>query len=95
MLHTKRSEIGEVFACFYEKLYSHTARLDGDYRPCGNAYVTIEDVRKACASLQRKKTCSDDGLVAEMLQTDFEPLLAAIAELFMNLLNGQASPPET
>ena len=43
--------------------------------------------------MKRNKTCADDGLVAEMLQTQCEPLLQAMAVMFTDLLNGAAAPP--
>ena len=51
MLYINKSEIGEFFVCFYEKLYSHMVRLNDDYRVYGNGYEIIENVRKTCASL--------------------------------------------
>ncbi len=98
-LHFPRDEISEVFAHFYETLYGHMETVGSFAKTVGTAAhttatVDANEVKKACEKLQHKKTCADDGLVAEMLQTDFEPLLQAIAEAFTDILNGSTIPPK-
>ena len=81
---------------FYERLYFNcdarqwvpTSASDS------SCIVSTEDVKGACKNLQRNKTCAQDALVAEMLQTDYELLLKAIAEMFTDILNGLQEPPE-
>lgn len=93
---TGRSEISEVFVRFYEQLYHHTTPVQTKEltRP-GVVTVTVEDVRRACEKLNKKRTCADDGLLAEMLETDFEPLLQALAEAFTDLLQGTTDVPSS
>jgi hypothetical protein len=59
--------------------------------------VTFEEVRNAIddtlSRMKRNKSCAEDGLVAEMLQTKHEPLLQAIACMFVDILNGTAGIP--
>jgi len=57
--------------------------------------VSSVEVQQACKRLQKKKTSADDGMVAEMLQTEYRPLLDAIAMLFTDLLNGAQEIPDT
>ena len=46
-------------------------------------------------SLKHNRACSDDGLVAEMLKTDCEELVAAIAAILTDILRGCKECPET
>ena len=97
-LHSNGASICEVFASFYEKLYFHTIEQQNDpaHRSLqANISVTTEEVQRACKKLQRNRACSDDGLVAEMLQTQCEPLLLAISNMFTDILNGLEDPPES
>ena len=96
VMHVTRTITSDLFADFLESCIRilEQQRASGRTR-VGNASVTMEEVRTACNKMQRRKTCSDDGLVAEMLQTGHAPLLHAIADLFTDILNGRKAPPDT
>ena len=52
--------------------------------------VTFDEVRRA---LQKLKTGSDDGLVAEVMRTGHHGLLMLLAELFTEILQGGSALP--
>ena len=59
--------------------------------------MSREEVRAATVKIlkgmKKNKTCAEDGLVAEMLQTKHEGLIQAIAATFTDLLSGKAPVP--
>jgi len=86
---TDPSEIGEVFAHFYEQLYEEdrasaavAPSLEGRPGETGHAPVTVDELRVALRRLKNGKTGAEDGLVAEMLKTGHVGLLEAMAVLF-------------
>ena len=78
-VQTDRLEIAEVFAKFYEALYSVEANDRGDNQNLLRSHVSLEDVRAATVKIlkgmKKNKTCAEDGRVAEMLQTKHEGLI--------------------
>jgi hypothetical protein len=44
--------------------------------------------------MKKHKSCAEDGLVAEMLQTGSEELVDAMTAVFPDLLDGSAGSPE-
>ena len=53
-----------------------------------------EQLEQTLKGMRKHRTCADDGLVVEMLQTQHEPLLRAMTEIFTDLLNSAAEIPE-
>ncbi len=99
-LHTRRDAIAEVFATFYECLYdSNCGMATGQAVERGGADVSSEEVRqlleRTLKHMKHNKACADDGLVVEMLQTQHEPLLQALATIFTDILRGNTGVPET
>ena len=88
--------IAEVFAVFYEDLYKDAVKTKfvPDESTKGEVQVTEEDVRIALRRLKNKKTAADDGLVAEMLKTDHEGLLEAIAAFYTKASSKQYGAPD-
>ena len=57
--------------------------------------MTVAKITSALKKLRAGKVCADDGLVAEMLKTGHEGLLATIAVIFTGLLHDKAEVPHT
>ena len=55
--------------------------------------ITVEEISQTIKRLKSNKTGAMDGLVAEMLKTQFEPLLRAMATFFQQLLVVAQDPP--
>jgi hypothetical protein len=86
----------EVFAKFYEDLYSESAK--GQYGTSSlsalRTSISTDEVIDGLKRLKNRKTGAEDGLVAEMLKTGHVGLIGAVAELFTCILNGDLEPPE-
>ena len=81
--------ICEVFAKFYEDLYSEAepAQATQDLtRPDVETLVTADEVIAALKKMKSLKTAADDGLVAEMLKTGHSGLILILAQLFTDIL---------
>ena len=91
-----REEAAEVFAQFYEKLYQgrHVIR-DVTAGRKEQAEVSRAEVEGAVESLKKGKTCADDGLVAEMLQSGSQRLMDTLATLFTRLLRNDMETPDS
>ena len=86
----------EVFAKFYEELYSSIGTespFPGDVAHA--SLVTVKEVREALKKPRAGKACGDDKLCAEMMKTCDAGLVAAIATVFSDILSGYAELPET
>jgi hypothetical protein len=90
-------KITEVFAKFYEDLYTETHAGD-DYplqdAPRANP-VTVEEVVQALRQLKNGKTGADDGLVAEMLKTGHDELVKSIATFLEGILQDDLEVPDS
>ena len=90
-------DICEVFATFYEDLYRASPDALVQQRqlrasnvgPC----VSLEELQSALGSMKDNRCADADGLVAEMLKTGHKGLLNAIAQLFSDILCGDALLP--
>ena len=99
-LHINRTGVAETFAQFYEALYSPDIKNDASTSPNEAIHdVSLEEVGNMLSvilnRMKKNKTCSEDGLVAEMLQTRCEDLIDALECVFADLLRGTAAPPDT
>ena len=56
--------------------------------------ITKEELQVALRKLKNGKTGADDGLVAEMLKTGHDGLVALIADFFTQILQGTLLPPD-
>jgi hypothetical protein len=99
-LHSTRTDIAEIFAQFYERLYSAgqepftAAAFDpGEWQPqesVTDIAIILEEVLPAS---KKNRTAADDGLVAEMLQAAAPVIIPHLAILFWELLSGAVEPP--
>ena len=55
--------------------------------------VTVEELTAGLRKMKKGRTCADDGLVSEMLQTGHNALLETIAGYFSDILTGRMEPP--
>ena len=97
---TSKASIAEVFATFYEKLYSscwtEASRSSQSQLPIGAAPpFTMEDLQAGLCKLKHGKAGDAAGIVAEMVKKGGEALHASVLELFNDVLDPQAAPPET
>ena len=93
-----RNGIAEVFATFYQSLYSAPHEAFGEtLREQKN--ITGQDLRsdveQCIKKLKRRKACAEDGLVAEMLKDGGRDMIDAISDVFADLLNGETRAPES
>ena len=97
IIRTGRGEIAEVFASFYQSLYSAPREAVGEAQR--RHRITAEELRDdvvyCIKKLKRKRACADDGLVAEMLKDGGTAMVDAISDVFAGLLNGEARAPES
>lgn len=96
-MHSNEDEVLEVFAKFYEDLYSALSRGDTQSQrgQSSCAPVTPAEVIAAMKKLRSGKSCGDDGLYAEMLKTDHVGLITLIANIFTDILQGAVEMPGT
>ena len=97
--HTCRESIAEVFASFYEKLYTNNS---SDRQVSGNAAVlsaiqpfSIEELLAALKKMKAGKAKDASGVVAEMLKHGGGALQTSILELFNEVLAQGTSPPDS
>ena len=98
--HSEKNAIVEVFATFYEDLYSSREVL----RAASSGYrsseaiaepFTMEELTREMKTLKGGKSADCSGIVAEMLKCPSEALSHALLELYNSLLLSQALPPES
>ena len=98
-VQTDKSSIAEVFATFYEELYSSRDELrdavDG-YRPSpsGTMPFTMHELVGELRSLKGGKCPDGAGIVAEMLKDAGLELRTCFLNLFNAILCSQALPPQ-
>ena len=94
-VQTSRDSILEALADFNAKLYAAMpAELE---LPSGNTEslpISREEVRATLRKLRVGKAAGDDSLSAEMLKTNHQGLIHAIANLFSDILAGNSQVPE-
>ena len=93
---TEQDEVLDVFAKFYEELYSSIGTespFPGDGAHA--SAVSVKEVNEALKKLRAGKACGDDELCAEMLKTSHAGLVGAIATVFSDILCGYAELPAT
>jgi hypothetical protein len=87
----------EVFAKFYEDLYSDCGSPATEPSRLGSAtddpqHVTPEELLVVMKSMKKNKTGAADGLVAEMLKTEHRGLLLAICDFLLTFLPSDWNP---
>ena len=89
-----KDEILEVFAKFYEDLYTAATAESTlpDEQGCHEP-ITSDEIRLVLNKIRKGKSCGDDGVYAEMLKTDHDGLLETIARIFTDILGGNAEVP--
>ena len=97
---TGRQDIVDVFAEFYEELYSskevQQEGLDAMEENEEDAVerITEEEIRSQIKQLKKKKTADGSHIVAEMLQGGGDYLIELIAEVFNDILSGDSGTPK-
>jgi hypothetical protein len=98
VFQTDPDDMCQIFAKFYEDLYKECAEdqvtADDTSDKSFDVEVTVSEVVAALRRLGKRKTGADDGLVAEMLQTDHAGLHDVLAKFFTELLRNQLQYPE-
>jgi hypothetical protein len=96
-VQTDPDSIGDVFVKFYEDLYKEVQEVQDNEPGSVQGALTLissEDIATGLKRLKNQKTGAEDGLVAEMLKTNHQGLIDAIAEMFTDIVNGSLEPPE-
>ncbi|CAK0838060.1 unnamed protein product [Prorocentrum cordatum] len=94
------ASIAEVFAQFYEDLYSVSRQGNRafSYEMCGGDWVpdfTEDELRDAIQEMQNGRSCHDKGIAAEMVKVDCPFLRELILGTFNAILNtGQRLPSD-
>ena len=92
--HSDQDGIAEVFASFYEKLYTGRKTVKGpvtvrtQLKP-----FTREELTDALSKMSKEKVADDSGIVAEMLNHGNKALLDAILNLFNDIVVGGQGIP--
>jgi len=95
-----RQSIADVFAQFYEDLYSTTklSNTTGDgFKVISNPIdeFTISELEAAIKSLKRGRAKDSNGIVAEMIKTGGPVVTNVLLELFNEIIKPNASAPSS
>jgi len=96
-VHSNVADIAEVFATFYERLYSSGRQQRASRQYHGQTHlpeVTEEELENLLKLMKKKKACAEDGLIAEMLQWGSISLLRCIAAILTDILQGTQHYPD-
>jgi hypothetical protein len=100
-LHNDPDSISEVFAQFYEDLYSEEQNGGSEMggvreKPYSSVDpLTRDEVERALRTLRNGKTGAEDGLVAEMLKAGSDTLIEALAAFLNDILQDDLDTPDT
>ena len=87
--HSDQDGIAEVFASFYEKLYTGRKIVKGpDTARTQLQPFTRKELTDALSRMSKGKAADDSGIVAEMLKQGNKTLLDAILNLFNDIVVG-------
>jgi hypothetical protein len=92
MYQTSRTEIANIFADFYEDLYSSTL----DTRACQsepNMPVAEFTMKELLASVKSNRCADTAGIRAEMLKRSGKHVLEKLLELYNKVVTGTMEPP--
>ena len=97
---TSGEDIAEVFASFYETLYSShqdgAAQREGRWNPTGiTPPFTMQELTAALKKLKSGKSSDSSGIVAEMLKFGGQSLRTIILELFNDITKSDALSPDS
>ena len=92
--HSDQDGIAEVFASFYEKLYTGRKTVKGPVTARTQLKpFTREELTDALSKMSKGKAADDSGIVAEMLKHGNKALLDAILNLFNDIVVGGQGIP--
>ena len=92
--HSDQAGIAEVFASFYEKLYTGQKTVKGpDTARTQLQPFTQKELTEALKKMSKEKAADDSGIVAEMLKQGNSALLDAILNLFNDIVVGGQGIP--
>ena len=97
LICTEKSDIAEVFACFYEELFRSRRTAATEYTQAGTSSVsafTMEELQTALASMRNGRACDTAGVRAEMLKVKCPILHETILALFNDVIQPDALLPE-
>ena len=87
--HSDQAGIAEVFASFYEKLYTGKKTVKGpDTARTQLQPFTQKELTEALKKMSKEKAADDSGIVAEMLKPGNSALFDAILNLFNDIVVG-------
>ena len=94
------SDIAEIFAIFYEKLYASNhpmARLSEPPQcPCKEIHhFTMDELTLGLKGMKNGKAKDQAGIVVEMMKASGEQFRAFMLDLFNEVLNPTKEPPES
>ena len=92
---TDRKTIADIFAQFYEELYSSAQQAlatDTSERTVPTLF-TLSELSQALKSLKRNRCADRNGIRAEMLKEGGKHLLEKLLELYNAILTGDMEPP--
>ena len=92
---TDRKGIAEIFADFYEQLYSSAQQTSTNGIPQTTfvAPFTLHELTHALKNLKRNRCADTTGIRAEMLKEGGKHLLDKLLELYNAVLSGNMKPP--
>ena len=92
--HSDQDGIAEVFASFYEKLYTGRKIVKGpDTARTQLQPFTRKELPDALSRMSKGKAADDSGIVAEMLKQGNKTLLDAVLNLFNDIVVGGKGIP--
>ena len=92
---TDKDDIAEVFASFFESVYSGAGSEVMYQEFCGRVdAVTLEEIRLQLKKMRPRKAPDGNGIVSELLCQGSDMLIELIADIFTAVMNPQTTIPE-
>ena len=97
-LQTGRQETADVFADFYEQLFSEATAAENDINYCAVPQqvepVSVNELQAQLTKMAMGKAADNNDVVAELLQSAGKGMLPLIADVFNDILNVEALVPK-
>eukprot|EP00973_Karenia_brevis_P030253 4169875-Karenia_brevis.AAC.1 len=100
-IQTDRTAIANVFADFYEDLYSARVDVSSSFTEGPDGWsdkideITEAELDEQIGKLKRGKSRDKAGITAELFKASGKQLKSAILTLFNDILNSELMPPES
>ena len=91
---TDRKDIADVFACFYEKLFTSKVHCTFEASSGGMPLFTLQELQATINQLKQSKCKDESNILAEMVQLGGDTLVQCLLDMYNENLSPQAIPPK-